>query len=173
MIIAVHLFIILIPLTNISLTIPKPINIIFDCFYNIWKNYFPLLLWEMSNNDNSSHYNILNLSLKCLELTVNFLYFMDLIPKIFVWKKPLIWKLVNICIITLMVIQLPLTYRGYMLSNVGILKLKVRAYSIGLSFLLLIEILSIREFLSIRLKSNFFIFYYKRDSRELIITKKN
>ena len=103
---------------------------------------------------NSGDYNILTLLLKGLELSVNFLYFIDLIPKIFIWKKTLIWKLVNIFIITLMVIQLPITLRGYMSSNVGLEKLKVRAYSIGLSFLLLIEILSVREFLSIRMKSN-------------------
>jgi hypothetical protein len=81
------------------------------------------------------------------------LYILDLMPKIFVWKKPLYWKLINAILVTLMVAQLPLTMVGFIEQGVSINKLKIRICSICLSFLLLCEILSIREQRHIKLNS--------------------
>jgi hypothetical protein len=86
-----------------------------------------------------------NLLFKSFEILVILLYTVDLLPKIFVWKKSFLWKLFNILIITAMVIQVPLTMSGYMELGMSKEILKIRTLSIGVSLLLLLEILSIRE----------------------------
>jgi hypothetical protein len=92
-----------------------------------------------------SKYLLSNLLLKSLEISVLLLYVLDLVPKILIWRKPLLWKLLNVFVVTLMVVQMPITFKGYLESGISLERLKVRVFSIGLSFLLLCEILSIRE----------------------------
>lgn len=95
----------------------------------------------------------MNLVFKGFEISLMLLYTIDLIPKLFIWKKPLLWKILNALVVTLMVIQVPLTMRHYQLHSFSTEHLKIRICSIGLSFLLLCEILSIREQKTMKSKS--------------------
>ena len=70
------------------------------------------------------------------------LYLFDLLPKILLWKKPLIWKLTNALIVFLMVLQVPFSL---MVFDFDVTELKVRMASVSLSFLLLFEILQFRD----------------------------
>ena len=42
--------------------------------------------------------------MKSLEILVILLYGVDLLPKIFLWRLSLIWRMINIFIVTLMVV---------------------------------------------------------------------
>lgn len=134
----VHMITILV--TNLELGIPIPISIrpIFEFFYKVW----PIPTFPMTK---SGFLDADNLLFKSFEILVILLYTVDLLPKIFVWKKSFFWKLFNIAIITAMVIQVPLTMSGYMQLGMSKEILKIRTLSIGVSLLLLLEILSIRE----------------------------
>ena len=126
---------------------------LFDYFFYQWRKVLPIFSWSMSN---SGLYPIGNLFIKGLEISVILLYIVDLLPKILVWKKPLYWKMLNAVVVTLMVIQMPITLREYIEMGISLERLKLRIFSIGLSFLLLCEILSIREQRTLKWKSNFY-----------------
>jgi len=98
-----------------------------------------------------------NILFKSFEILALLLYTVDLLPKIFVWKRHFLWKLVNIFIVTMMVLQIPLALKGYLEAGVSIDTLKIRTLSIGLSFLLMLESMSIREQRHIKVakRSNF------------------
>lgn len=52
--------------------------------------------------------SIMNILTKLLELVILAFYFVDLLPNIWQWKKPLWWKALNAFLIAMMVIQMPL-----------------------------------------------------------------
>mmetsp|Transcript_43563 Transcript_43563/g.60486 ORF Transcript_43563/g.60486 Transcript_43563/m.60486 type:complete len:236 (-) Transcript_43563:1045-1752(-) len=96
-----------------------------------------------------------NLLFKFFEILVMLLYTVDLLPKIFVWKKPLWWKAINICIVTVMVLQVPLTMYVYTESGISKDILKIRTLSLSISFMIVLEIFSIREQRTIRTSRRF------------------
>ncbi|KAL4467020.1 hypothetical protein ABPG74_010617 [Tetrahymena malaccensis] len=143
--ISIHLLTFFTPFTQFVLDLPTNIQMIFQETFEIW----PFPTYSVTN-ENQVH--MINLVFKGLEISVMLLYTIDLLPKIFIWKKPLIWKILNVLVVTLMVVQVPLTMRQYQLHAFSTEHLKIRICSIGLSFLLLCEILSIREQKSMKSK---------------------
>jgi hypothetical protein len=81
--------------------LPAPVKNFFDIIFVIWKNYLPIFSWTMTT---SGLYPLGVLFIKSLEISVIVLYIVDLLPKILVWKKPFLWKLLNASVVTLMVI---------------------------------------------------------------------
>ena len=79
---------------------------------------------------------------KILEVSVMAVYLFDLLPKILLWNKSMLWKLTNAFIVFLMALQVPLSL---VVFDFDVTEVKVRMASISLSFLLLFEILQIRE----------------------------
>ncbi|KRX05139.1 Cytochrome b5-like heme/steroid binding domain [Pseudocohnilembus persalinus] len=145
-VILIHLLLIIIPYTeNTVFKMPEFINKVFSLFFDLW----PFVKWTMGEN---GEYNLHKLVFKGLEISLMLLYVVDLLPKIIVWKKPFWWKLTNTIIIAMMVLQVPLTMRELDNNENDMQRIKFRIFSIGLSFILLCEILSIREQKSIRLK---------------------
>jgi len=133
-----HILMTLLPSLETAIQIPGQLKPLLVFLYRIW----PLPTFEMTSQD------ILlpsNLFFKSFEILALLLYTVDLLPKIFVWKKPFLWKLANILVISIMVLQIPLSLRGYLETGASLQLLKVRTLSIGLSFLLMLEIMSIRE----------------------------
>ena len=137
-----HILSLMIPDVDRPIEIPIFLKPYLEFLYRIWP--FPTAKLADFFSDNAYIY-IRNILFKSFEILVLLLYTVDLLPKIFVWKKPLLWKLINIFVVTMMVIQVPLIMSGYIESGFSIATLKVRTFSIGLSFLFLLEILSIRE----------------------------
>ncbi|EAR97022.2 cytochrome b5-like heme/steroid-binding domain protein (macronuclear) [Tetrahymena thermophila SB210] len=143
--ISIHLLTFFTPFTQFVLDLPANIQMIFQETFEIW----PFPTYSVTN-ENQVH--MINLVFKGLEISVMLLYTIDLLPKIFIWKKPLTWKILNVLVVTLMVVQVPLTMRQYQLHAFSTDHLKIRICSIGLSFLLLCEIMSIREQKSMKSK---------------------
>lgn len=142
-----HIISLLIPLDNIAIHIPNEINSLFNYLFDLW----PFPTFEMSQ---SNQLLVRNALFKALEILVLLLYTIDLVPKIFYWNKPLYWKIINIFIVTIMVLQVPLTMIGYVESGISVEKLKIRISSIGLLFILMCEIMSIRERQNFKLNIN-------------------
>ena len=148
--ILLHIIAVMIPITDLEVNIPNGLKDIFNYMFEHW----PLPTFQMSESNNLPTRNLM---FKALEIIVLLLYTIDLLPKIFYWRKPLYWKLLNIFVVTFMVLQVPLTMIGYLESKHSIENLKMRICSIGLSFILLCEIMSIRERRNIRLYVQIFI----------------
>ena len=64
---------------------------------------FPTIYMTMGG-----HMSIMNILTKLLDLVILAFYFVDLLPNIWQWKKPLWWKALNAFLIAMMVIQMPL-----------------------------------------------------------------
>lgn len=144
-----HIITVMIPATDLEINIPNGLKDLFNYVFDLW----PLPTFQMSE---SNHLLIRNVMFKALEIIVMLLYTIDLLPKIFYWRKPLYWKLLNIFVVTIMVLQVPLTMIGYLESKHSVENLKMRICSISLSFILMCEIMSIRERRNIRL----YVFYF-------------
>jgi len=95
--IIIHLLTIMIPQTEIIVIIPQHVKSFFQTSSNLW----PFPTFRMSEENNLY---LRNLILKGLEISVILLYAVDLLPKIFIWKKNPLWKLINAIVVTLMVI---------------------------------------------------------------------
>ena len=82
---------------------------------------------------------------KLIEITVIAFYAFDVLPKIFVWKKPILWKLLNAVLITSIVVMIPMSIIGF--QNVGLpySRIKLKVMSLSLSLLLFIEIITGRD----------------------------
>ena len=146
-----HIITVMIPAADLEINIPNGLKEIFNYLFDHW----PLPTFQMSE---SNHLLIRNVMFKALEIIVMLLYTIDLLPKIFYWRKPLYWKLLNIFVVTIMVLQVPLTMIGYLESKHSIENLKVRICSISLSFILMCEIMSIRERRNLKLYVLIYIF---------------
>jgi hypothetical protein len=85
------------------------------------------------------------LLMKSLEISVILLYAVDLVPKIFIWRQSLLWRMLNLVIVSLMVLQLPATLITFNEVAIPTDRVKLRMFSISLCFVILCEILSIRE----------------------------
>lgn len=140
--ILVYIVTILIPNLELDIPVPQAVKPLLDFFYRHWP--FPTFKMINSTATEATLYSR-NLLFKIFEITIIFLYTIDLVPKIFIWKKPFLWKLMNIAVVTMMVVQVPLTMRGYQESGMGYESLKIRTLSVGISLLLTLEIYSIRE----------------------------
>ena len=89
---------------------------------------------------------IASLIVKFIEIAVITFYFVDLLPNIKSWKKPLAWKIINALIVGFMVIQIPLhSLSVYEHLGLSPHKMKLKVMQVCVSFLLLLEILSARE----------------------------
>jgi len=145
----IHIFITLLPTLETTIKIPIRLQPLLFFLYEIW----PLPTFKMSSQDTLLPNNLF---FKAFEILALLLYTVDLLPKIFVWKKNSLWKFINIFIVTMMVLQIPLALKGYIEAGANINTLKFRTLSIGLSFLLMLESMSIREQRHIKVtKSNF------------------
>lgn len=88
-----------------SITLPVRIALlqasgqrVFDFFYEVW----PFPTYRMVSEFSSVEVNkILN---KILEVSVMAVYMFDLLPKILLWNKSMLWKLTNALIVFLMVL---------------------------------------------------------------------
>eukprot|EP00331_Platyophrya_macrostoma_P025180 CAMPEP_0176452368 /NCGR_PEP_ID=MMETSP0127-20121128/28493_1 /TAXON_ID=938130 /ORGANISM="Platyophrya macrostoma, Strain WH" /LENGTH=634 /DNA_ID=CAMNT_0017840807 /DNA_START=67 /DNA_END=1971 /DNA_ORIENTATION=+ len=138
-----HIITVLLPYSERAVFVPPSFQYVLSFMYEMW----PFPTFNFSNFGGDQGMGIIflrNIVFKSFEIQVILLYVIDLLPKIFVWKKSLLWKTINAVIVTIMVAQVPLTLIGY-LAEGDVMLLKVRTGSIGLSFLLLLEIMSIRE----------------------------
>jgi hypothetical protein len=137
-----HMITCLLPNLDLGIPIPASARPLLDFIYQRW----PLPTFKMTIIiAEGATIHARSLLFKAFEILVLMLYVMDLVPKIFFWKKSMAWKLINIAVITMMVVQVPLTLRGYLDSGIGIEKLRIRTLSIQVSLLLTLEIYSIRE----------------------------
>ena len=125
--------------TDAEIQLPHFMEQILQWTANLW----PLPTYNMS----SSHtLTMRNAFFKIFEISTQLIYLIDLIPKIFCWRKPMAWKAINIIIIGLMVMQIPLAMMGQQSEkSIDYNLLKSRATSVSLSFMILLEINSIRE----------------------------
>mmetsp|Transcript_25938 Transcript_25938/g.22879 ORF Transcript_25938/g.22879 Transcript_25938/m.22879 type:complete len:206 (-) Transcript_25938:876-1493(-) len=150
-----HMITNLVPISQLQIMIPKQMSSILNLAYENW----PLPTFRMTKTSDESEFTTLeatNLIFKSFEILVMLLYTVDLLPKIFVWKKPMWWKAINICIVTVMILQVPLTMYVYTESGMSIDILKIRTLSISISLLLVLEIFSIREQRTIRTSRRYF-----------------
>lgn len=138
-----HIITVLLPYSESAVFVPASLQYVLSFLYEIWP--FPTFNFSNYGGDQGTGIIFLrNIIFKSFEIQVILLYIIDLLPKIFLWKKSLLWKTVNILIVTVMVFQVPLTLIGF-LAEGDMMLLRVRTCSIGLSFLLMLEIMSIRE----------------------------
>eukprot|EP01017_Pseudomicrothorax_dubius_P033835 TRINITY_DN4570_c0_g1_i2.p1 TRINITY_DN4570_c0_g1~~TRINITY_DN4570_c0_g1_i2.p1 ORF type:complete len:631 (-),score=136.61 TRINITY_DN4570_c0_g1_i2:315-2207(-) len=147
--IIIHLFVLLL-ITDSKFQAPEIVQWILLMSARAW----PFPTFQMSEiRADTTEIKSVHIGFKVFEILILLTYTVDLLPKIFVWKKRMIWKLANIFIVTIMVAQVPLTMKSYLdrASGEQVDMLKWRLCSISLSFLLLFEILSIREQRTIRL----------------------
>ena len=82
---------------------------------------------------------------KIVELTVITFYMCEVLPKIFIWNKPVWWKFLNGVLISSIVILVPLSIVDSQNFGVPYDKLKLKVMSLCLSLLLFMEIVSGRD----------------------------
>ena len=75
-----HIITVMIPITDLEINIPNALKDIFKYIFDLW----PLPTFQMSE---SNSLLIRNVMFKALEIIVMLLYTIDLLPKIFYWKK--------------------------------------------------------------------------------------
>eukprot|EP00743_Colponemidia_sp_Colp-15_P001945 GILK01002117.1.p1 GENE.GILK01002117.1~~GILK01002117.1.p1 ORF type:complete len:685 (+),score=76.20 GILK01002117.1:99-2057(+) len=141
LLIVAHIVFVLLPTS--SLTVPLPLtelsSFVLDCLWRLWP--FP----TVTVLSDEGYLPLKNLVLKGIEISVLCLYALDLLPKISHWHRPLWWKIANVLVVTAMVAQVPLSFVGYLQLGVDRTSLGLRVTSMGLSFLLLCEIMTIKE----------------------------
>lgn len=89
--------------------------------------------------------DIATVFMKLIEINVIIFYAFFLLPKIFVWNKPVWWKLINAVLISSIVIMLPLSIMGYQNLGLPYSQIKLKVMSLSLSLLLFLEIVSGRD----------------------------
>jgi len=82
---------------------------------------------------------------KIIELTVIVFYSCEVLPKIFIWNKPLWWKFLNAILISAIVITLPMSIVGFQTFGIPYSEIKLKVMSLCLSLLLFMEIVSGRD----------------------------
>lgn len=135
----VHLVLLMLPwLEEIEVPVPTFVRGVFGLMYRLWP--FPTFKMFAAGS-----LYIRQILMKSLEISVILLYVMDLLPKIFIWRQSWLWRMLNMVIVALMVSELPGTLIYYSERALPVDRLKLRVFSISLSFVVLCEILSIRE----------------------------
>ena len=89
--------------------------------------------------------DLVGLPTKVIEVTVLVFYIFDVLPKIFVWRKPLWWKLLNAILITSIVVMVPMSIVGFQNLGLPYSQIKLKVTSLSLSLLLFIEIITGRD----------------------------
>lgn len=85
------------------------------------------------------------LTTKFIEVTILVFYIFDVLPKIFIWRKPLWWKMLNAILITSIVIMIPMSIVGFQNLGLPYSQIKLKVTSLSLSLLLFIEIVTKRD----------------------------
>ncbi len=78
---------------------------------------------------------------KNYELLILSFYIFDLLPKMFCWKLKYWWKVINVVIVGSLAATVPLSFNSML--DTGMIKLRI--FSIGISFLILCEIMTKNE----------------------------
>jgi fatty acid desaturase len=89
--------------------------------------------------------DLISIITKLIEVTVIAFYSLDVLPKIFVWKKPVWWKCLNAILISSIVIMIPMSIMGFQNSDLPYSQIKLKVMSLSLSLLLFIEIVTGRD----------------------------
>jgi hypothetical protein len=87
-------------------TLKNVVSVVLTLCYKVW----PLPTWQMGEEDTLILSNFL---FKLMEVFMFLIYFADLLPKIFFWKRPLWYKIANAFITFAMMAQVPLNLIGY------------------------------------------------------------
>lgn len=106
--------------------------------YKVWP--FP----TMTLSDNN-RMDIAGIVTKIVELTVIVFYLCEVLPKIFIWKKPVWWKFINTILITSIVVMVPLSIVGGQTFGMPYSQIKLKVMSLCLSLLLFMEIVTGRD----------------------------
>lgn len=106
--------------------------------YKIWP--FPTMQMSIG-----ARIDLVGLATKVIEITVLVFYIFDVLPKIFVWRKPLWWKLLNAILITSIVVMIPMSIVGFQNLGLPYSQIKLKVTSLSLSLLLFIEIVTKRD----------------------------
>jgi hypothetical protein len=94
---------------------------------------------------NNSTMDLASIVSKVIELTVITFYLFEVLPKIFIWKKPSWWKFLNGLLITSIVILVPLSIVDSQNLGIPYYQLKLKVMSLCLSLLLFMEIVTGRD----------------------------
>lgn len=138
-----HMLLLLVPWVEIKIPAWPSLKLFFRIAASLWP--FPTF-----NMLSAEYLHIRQLLMKTLEISVILLYTVDLLPKIFIWRQHFLWKLANIVVLSLMMFHLPITIKAYdKVAQPDTIKL--RMFSFCLCFVLVCEILSIREQKTLRI----------------------
>jgi len=104
-------------------------------------------LWPLPTMNLSIHakIDVFNIVTKIIEVLVISFYAMDVLPKIFVWRKPMWWKMLNAILISSIVVMIPMSIIGFQNLGLPYTQLKLKVMSLSLSLLLFIEIITGRD----------------------------
>lgn len=124
--------------TNFTIPVQPGADTLLNLLYEQW----PVPTFQISGQD-GQRIIFVRFLCKLFEIMAQVMYVFDLLPKIFNWKQPLMWRLVNLVVLLLIFIQVPLTlnFQQELLVHTQ----KLRLLSISVSFLLTCEIISLRE----------------------------
>ena len=100
LLIVIHVGILLIPVTDQLVEVPESVNKLLIWCNEIW----PFPTFKMSTfYVNTTQIYIRNILFKTFEIIIIMFYVVDLLPKIFSWKKRFLWKMLNAIVVSLMV----------------------------------------------------------------------
>ncbi|CAD8184578.1 unnamed protein product [Paramecium pentaurelia] len=143
MLLLFHMILLLVPWIEIKIPAWPILKIIFAIGASLW----PFPTFDMLSEENLYLRQVL---MKTLEISVIMLYAIDLLPKIFIWRQNVLWKFVNIVILSQMMFLLPVSIIAYDKIALPTDTMKLRIFSISFCFVIVCEILSIREQKSLR-----------------------
>jgi len=135
---AFHIFVLFFTREGSKIKTNENFQSILNIFYSLWP--FPTMAMSIGGG-----IDIANIITKIVEITVICFYAFEILPKIYLWKKPLIWKLLNAFLISSIVIMIPMSIVGFQNLGLPYSQIKLKVMSLSLSLLLFIEIVAGRD----------------------------
>lgn len=135
---AFHIIVLFFTREGNQIETPEFMQRILTVCYSLWP--FPTMNLSMG-----TRIDFIGIVTKLIELTVITFYACDVLPKIFVWKKPLWWKMLNAILISSIVIMIPMSIVGFQNLGLPYSQIKLKVMSLSLSLLLFIEIVTGRD----------------------------
>jgi fatty acid desaturase len=135
---AFHIFVLFFTREGSQIQTNESFQKVLNFCYSLWP--FPTM--TMSMGDKIDVFNIIT---KIIEIGVITFYSVDVLPKIFVWKKPVWWKTLNAILITSIVVMIPMSIVGFQNLGLPYSQIKLKVMSLSLSLLLFIEIVHGRD----------------------------
>lgn len=138
MLLAFHIIVLFFTREGSEIHLSYVLQKVLDFSHSIWP--FPTMTVSTDNKA-----DIANIVTKVIELTVIIFYVCEIMPKIFYWRKPIVWKFLNGLLVTSIVIMIPISILDSQNLGIPYYQLKLKVMSLCLSLLLFMEIVSGRD----------------------------